>query len=223
MGTLTIPPNLQSVYFQAFSTTALLTFENKPFFAVGLSCTWQDVQQHPWLIPGTSPPVIVVTTKIVFRDCFEECFKFSQQNHLSFLVENHQSNLNCNYERWPPYQQIFSFGKQIIQPEYPLTVVRNLEFILSVIERWASQVAQWVKNLLASAGDANSNFYICNLSWVRKIPWRRAKQATPVFLPGESHGQRSLADYSPQGLKELDTIEATEHACMHACDWKVLG
>jgi len=43
--------------------------------------------------------------------------------------------------------------------------------------------------------------------WVRKIPWRRAWQPTPVFLPGESHGQRSLAGYSPQGHKELDTTE----------------
>ena len=33
--------------------------------------------------------------------------------------------------------------------------------------------------------------------WVRKIPWRKAKQPTPVFLPGASHGQRSLAGYSP--------------------------
>ena len=33
--------------------------------------------------------------------------------------------------------------------------------------------------------------------WVGKIPWRRAWQPTPVFLPGESHGQRSLAGYSP--------------------------
>ena len=39
--------------------------------------------------------------------------------------------------------------------------------------------------------------------------WRRAWQATPVFLPGESHGQRSLEGYSPQGHKELDMTEAT--------------
>ena len=38
--------------------------------------------------------------------------------------------------------------------------------------------------------------------WVGKIPWRRAWQPTPVFLPGEPHGQRSLAGYSQQGLKE---------------------
>ena len=35
--------------------------------------------------------------------------------------------------------------------------------------------------------------------WIRKIPWRRAQQPTPVFLPGESHGQKSLARYSPWG------------------------
>ena len=33
--------------------------------------------------------------------------------------------------------------------------------------------------------------------WVRKIPWRRARQPTSVFLPGESHGQRSPVGYSP--------------------------
>jgi len=32
--------------------------------------------------------------------------------------------------------------------------------------------------------------------WVGKIPWRRAWELTPVFLPGESHGQRNLVGYS---------------------------
>jgi len=45
--------------------------------------------------------------------------------------------------------------------------------------------------------------------WVGTIPWRRAWQPTPVFLPGESQGQRSLAGYSPQGCTELDLTEAT--------------
>ena len=43
--------------------------------------------------------------------------------------------------------------------------------------------------------------------WLRKIPWRRKGQPTPVFLPGKSHGQRSLLDYSPWGRKELDMTE----------------
>ena len=42
-----------------------------------------------------------------------------------------------------------------------------------------------------------------------KIPWRRTWQPTPVFLPGESHGQRSLTGCSPWGRKESDTTEHT--------------
>ena len=45
--------------------------------------------------------------------------------------------------------------------------------------------------------------------WVRRIPWRRKWQPTPVFFPGESHGQRGLAGYSPWGHKESDPTEAT--------------
>ena len=37
--------------------------------------------------------------------------------------------------------------------------------------------------------------------WVGKIPWKRKWQPTPVFLPGKSHGQRSLVGYSQQGHK----------------------
>ena len=43
--------------------------------------------------------------------------------------------------------------------------------------------------------------------WVGKIPREREWQPTPVFLPGEIHGQRSLMDYNPWGHKELDTTE----------------
>ena len=40
-----------------------------------------------------------------------------------------------------------------------------------------------------------------------QFPWRREWLLTPVFLPGESHGQRSLVGYSPWGRKKLDMIE----------------
>ena len=57
--------------------------------------------------------------------------------------------------------------------------------------------------------------------WVRKIPRRRKWQATPVFLPGKSHGQRSLAGYHPWSRKELDT---TEQPSMHMdFQWSVCG
>ena len=50
------------------------------------------------------------------------------------------------------------------------------------------------------------------LSLAAPFPWRRKCQPTPVFLPGESHGQRRLVGYSPWGCKELDT---TEQMCVH--------
>ena len=43
--------------------------------------------------------------------------------------------------------------------------------------------------------------------WVGKIPWRRKWQPTPVLLPGESHGWKSLVGYNPWGHKESDTAE----------------
>ena len=53
------------------------------------------------------------------------------------------------------------------------------------------------KNLPANAGDVRDAGLISG-----KIPWRRKWQPTPVFLPGKSHGHRSLAGYSPRGRKE---------------------
>jgi len=72
--------------------------------------------------------------------------------------------------------------------------------------------------VLISPGDASGKepTYQCRRRkrrrldpWVRKIPWRRAWQPTPVFLPGEAHGQRSRAGYIPWGCKESDTTEVT--------------
>ena len=60
------------------------------------------------------------------------------------------------------------------------------------------------KESTCNAGDAGS------FSWVRKIPWRRKWQPTPVFLPGEFHGQRSLAGYSPWSLKTVRHDLATK-------------
>ena len=48
--------------------------------------------------------------------------------------------------------------------------------------------------------------------WVGKIPWRRKWEPTSVFLPGKSHGQRSLAGCSSWGHKESDTAEQLTHS-----------
>ena len=71
-----------------------------------------------------------------------------------------------------------------------------------------------VKTHSVNAGDMRCGFN----PGVGKISWRRAWQPTPVFLPGESHAQRSLVGYSPWGHKESDTTGVTAH--MHAL-WSV--
>ena len=68
-----------------------------------------------------------------------------------------------------------------------------------------SLVAQIVKNL-----PAMQETWVWS-SWVRKITGRSKWLPTPVFLPGESHGQRSLLGYSPWGHKESDMIEQLTH------------
>ena len=75
---------------------------------------------------------------------------------------------------------------------------RIMTFLLSLIG--ASQVTKWWR---IHPQCRRPGFD----PWVRKILWRRKWQPTPVFLPGKSHGQRSLADYSSWGCKESDKIE----------------
>ena len=66
-----------------------------------------------------------------------------------------------------------------------------------------------MKNSPTSAGDVKRHGFH---PWVRKSPWRREWQLTPVFLLGESYGQKSLVGYSPWGRKDSDMSEATEHS-----------
>ena len=70
-----------------------------------------------------------------------------------------------------------------------------------VEEREASQVVLMIKNPPANAGDIKE---VDSIPELGRFHWRRAWQHTPVSLPGESHGQRSLAAYNPWGHKEQD-------------------
>ena len=79
--------------------------------------------------------------------------------------------------------------------------------LLRLSEVRASLVAQLVKNL-----PVIQETWVQSLGW--EDPWRREWQPTPVFLSGESHGQRSLVGYSPWGPKESDTTEVT-YLCWH--------
>ena len=98
--------------------------------------------------------------------------------------------------------ELYSTKQDIIFKNIHVRMFKNVHMCVL----GASQVALVVKNLPPNAGDIKS----CKFDpWVRKIAWRKAGQPTPLFLPGESQGQRSLAGYSPSGRKESDTTEAT--------------
>ena len=69
-----------------------------------------------------------------------------------------------------------------------------------MVKNLATQVALVVKNLPANAGDMRCGFDL----WVGKIPWKRAWQHTPVFLPGESLGQGAWQT-EVHGIKKRQT------------------
>ena len=91
---------------------------------------------------------------------------------------------------------------------------RNKEGVKSMV---CNGLLRWLSGKESTCQCLRSGFSL----WVRKIPWRRKWQPTPVFLPGKSHGQRSLVGYSPWGRKELDTTETTEQA--RSVGWVVSG
>ena len=78
---------------------------------------------------------------------------------------------------------------------------------------WFQQDTHSHSPLMIKPGGSDRKESACNegdlglIPGLGKIPWRRAWPPSPVFLPGESHGQRSLAGYSPRGHKESDTTE----------------
>ena len=66
---------------------------------------------------------------------------------------------------------------------------------------WASLVAQSVKKICLQYGGPEYNL------WVKKIPWRKEWHPAVVFLPGQFHGEKSLAGHRSWGCKELDMTE----------------
>ena len=108
-------------------------------------------------------------------------------------VCEHRKYVSCSY---PGVKQFHSILLDfIIMVIMETTVEISCQLLLR-----ASLVAQVVKNLPSMLG-----------AWVQSLgpeePWRREWQPTSVYLPGEFHRRRSLADYSPWGRKESDRSE----------------
>ena len=80
---------------------------------------------------------------------------------------------------------------------YVCTLLKVFAFPLQLLASLVAQMVNYLPIMQRPGFDP----------WVGKIPWRKEWQPTPVFLPGESHGQRNLASYSPWGHKESDMTE----------------
>ena len=91
---------------------------------------------------------------------------------------------------------VFSTSSNSLRSSFPTEKIQRLFSKINNVK-----VALMVKNSPASTEDVRFD------PWVRKIPWRRARQPTPVFLPGESPWTEEPAGYSPWSHKESDITE----------------
>ena len=101
----------------------------------------------------------------------------------------------CSYPKFSPHRFIYSCWPSI-QPE----------FLVSLYFCWGlPRSPKWLRTCLPMQCRRHKRRGFD--PWVGKIPWRRKWQPTPVFLPGKSYGQGSLAGYSPWGCTDSDMTE----------------
>ena len=98
-------------------------------------------------------------------------------------------------------------SKFIWQKNLSLTLMK--QFIIFNYPIYSFSSSSVVKNL-----PAKQEMWVQSMG-CKEDPWRRKWQPTPIFLPGKSHGWRSLAGYSSWGHKRVRHNLANEHACMH--------
>ena len=116
-----------------------------------------------------------------------------KNSHISIKVKKFQENPKQNKNK--------KQKKVVNSPCQVWLIIKLYHFGCWCRDVPASQVVLVVKNLPAKGGDAKHRG---STPGSGRFPWRRAWQPTPVLLPKESHGQRSLAGYGPPGHKELD-------------------
>ena len=131
--------------------------------------------------PSHHPPDSAHPTLLLWSHMLPPPYSLEPIDHYSFAFwEYHINGIIRNITFWDCLLSL------------SMAPLRFIRVVMCFIR--ASHAALVVKNLPANAGDLRDTGSIPRW-W--KIPWRRKWQPTPVFLPGESHGERSLAGYSP--------------------------
>ena len=90
-------------------------------------------------------------------------------------------------------------GTQFIAPQ----IVAPLSEMMTPTKEWGFPGGSVVKKKKICLQCSRPGFS----PWVRKIPWRKKWQSTPLFLPGKSHEERRLVDYSPWGRRVRHNLE----------------
>ena len=134
---------------------------------------------------------------------------FSSVKYIHLVVQQISRSISL-YVHWTitptsPCQLLFYFFNHLFLRVRPL----KMAHISGISQDWplcpwfisSSLATQMVKKICLQCGRPGF------INWVGKIPWRRKCQPTPVFLPGKSHGQRSLVVYNAWSRKELDMTE----------------
>ena len=116
--------------------------------------------------------------------------------------------------RAPPKSFFFSFSDK------DSTVISIFSLSSLSLELWAEKYWLWMLSMWQKKTNGfgalkyeRRGFWVSRL--LRKIPWRSAWQPTPVFLLGESHGQRSLVGYTVHGVAKSQTWLKQFSTCTH--------
>ena len=164
-----------------------------------LFCPWEFSGQEYWSGLPCCPPEDLPTqgSNPGFPHCRQILYQLSHQGSPRILEWT--AYPFSRVSSWPrnrtrsPVLQVDSLSAEL--PGEPCEMIPHCNFILHFLI--VSEIFPGGSAVKNSPAMQETQLY----PWVKKIPWRRKWQPTPVFLSGKSHGQRSLAGYSPWGHK----------------------
>ena len=135
-----------------------------------------------------------------FTSSFPICISFILFSSLMIMTRASKIMLNKSGESGHPCLVPHLRGNAFSFSPLSMMLAVGLAYMTFIVLRYVpSGAPKWLSSKEHACQCRRRGFS----RWVRKIPWRRKWQPTPVFLPGKSRGQRSLEGYSPWGCKRV--------------------